>query len=35
MDGVRIYVSKGIGTTKHQVRLFCDPEVPIFRLKSN
>lgn len=35
MDGVRVYVSKGIGTTKQNIRLFCDPEIPIFRLKSN
>ena len=33
IDGVRIYVSKGLGTTKHNVRLFADPEIPIFRLK--
>ena len=34
VDGVRVYVSKGIGTTKENIRLFADPEVPIFRLKS-
>lgn len=34
VDGVRVYVSKGIGTTKHNVRLFADPEVPIFRLQT-
>lgn len=35
LDGIRVYVSKGIGTTKQNIRLFCDPEIPIFRLQAN
>ena len=35
IDGVRLYISKGIGTTKQSIRLFSDPEIPVFRLQSS
>lgn len=34
VDGVRVYVTKGIGTTEENIRLFSDPEVPIIRLQT-
>lgn len=34
INTIPLYVSGGIGTTQKKIRLFSDPEIPIFRLKS-
>ena len=34
-NGMTIYASRGVGTTKEDIRLFCDPEILLFRIRSS